>query len=144
MLENTLVVLKSLAEKKGLKNIVWYGWMERDKAIEVMKGCHLFCITSMADLTSTVLLEALSYGLPVIAMNRFGFANTITEECGIKIDILSKAQVVRDFAVAIDILYENENKRQTLSKGAFERAKEFSWEKKAEVINDIYQQIIQQ
>lgn len=134
---------KASAKKKGLENIAWYGWMERAKAIEVMRGCHLFCITSMADLTSTVLLEALSYGLPVVAMNRFGFANTITNDCGIKIDIHTKKQVVQDFAAAIDLLYENENKRQALSKGAFERAKDFSWDKKAEMINDIYKNLIQ-
>lgn len=133
---------KMMAEKMGLNNIVWYGWIPREDAISIMKGCDVLCITSLADLTSSVLLEGMSYGLPVIAFNRFGFANTITNQSGIKIDIHSKKQVVNDYARALDSLYEDPGKRQTLSKGAYERARDFSWEHKAKMIDEIYQKAI--
>ena len=130
------------AVQNNLEQVVWYGWIEKEKAIDVMRSCDVLCITSMADLTSAVLLEGLSYGLPVIAMNLFGFANTITDKCGIKIDVHSKKQVVRDFAKALDMLCENEKLRKSLSKGAIERVKEYSWEKKAQQIDEIYQQVV--
>lgn len=134
---------KRLAAKRGIADkAIWHGWLEREKAIGVMRSCDVLCITSLADLTSSVLLEGLSYGLPVIAMNRFGFANTITDKCGIKIDIYSKRQVVRDYAAALDRLYEDEELRKNLSKGAFERAKDFAWDKKAEMIDEIYRKVI--
>lgn len=133
---------KKIAEQKRIKHVVWHGWIEKEQAISVMRSCDVLCITSLADLTSSVLLEGLSNGLPVIAMNRFGFANTITDKCGIKIDVHSKKQVVHDFAIALDRLWEDENLRKSLSMGAIERAKEFSWEKKAQMIDEIYQQVV--
>lgn len=133
---------KKLAKTLDIKNIIWYGWVDRVKALSIMKDSHLFAITSLSDATSTVLLEALSLGLPVITLNHLGFANVITDNCGIKVNVDSHKQLVMDIAMAIDKLYENDDLRQNLSKGAVSRAKEFSWNKKAEDINKIYCQII--
>jgi glycosyltransferase involved in cell wall biosynthesis len=133
---------KKMADKFHLHNIKWYGWVQREQAIDIMRQCHVLCITSQTDLTSTVLLEALSLGLPVIALDHCGFSNVITENCGIKIPIHSQKQVIADFAKAIDCLAENENYRQQLAAGAFERAKDFTWEKKAEKINLLYNSIL--
>ena len=134
---------KRLSRKLGLSNIRWYGNIDRNKAIEVMGNSHVFAQTSLSDATSTVLLEALSMGIPVIALNHLGFANVLTNECGIKISVSNKNKIVHDIAHALDWLYEHEDKRIEMSKGAFERAKEFSWDKKAEMINDIYKKLIQ-
>lgn len=133
---------KKIAKKLELNNTIWYGWVERDKAIQIMKDCHLFCITSMADLTSSVLLESLSYGLPVVAPDCFGFSNTITEDCGIKIPVSNKKQYINDYAHAIDSIFENESHRITLANGALLRAQDFRWEKKAEMIDKIYHDVV--
>lgn len=133
---------KSLANKLNLKNVVWYGWVDKEKALDIMKSSHLFTITSLSDATSTVLLEALSIGLPVIALNHLGFANIINEDCGIKIEVSSKKQLVNDLSLAIDNIYNHEEYRQKLSKGAVLRAQEFTWEKKAQTINSIYNRIV--
>jgi len=132
---------KRLAKRYHLNNIIWHGWVKREEAISIMKECNLFCITSIADLTSTVLLEALSYGLPVIALNHCGFSNVITADCGIKIDIHSKKQVVNDFAQAIKTIYNNEEWRIQMSQNALKRASDFTWEEKAIQIDNIYHQI---
>lgn len=129
---------KEYANKKKITQIIWHGWIQREDAIKIMKECNLFCITSIADLTSTVLLEALSYALPVIALNHCGFSNVITDNCGIKVNIHSKDQVIKDFSNAIDLIYENEEHRMKLSKGALKRANHFTWEEKARMINEIY------
>lgn len=135
---------KKLAKKFNINNIKWYGWLERSKAVEIMSNCDVFCITSLADLTSTVLLEALSYGLPVIVLNHVGFSNVVNEDCGIKIDILSKKQVVNDFAKAILKIKNDEELRIKLSIGSFKRAKDFTWQKKVEKINEIYHNLIKE
>jgi glycosyltransferase involved in cell wall biosynthesis len=130
------------ANKLKLDNIKWHGWLTKENAINVMSNCHILCITSQTDLTSTVLLEALSLGLSVIALDHCGFSNAITEGCGIKIPIHSKKQVVADFAKAIDFLFENDDVRVDLAHGALRRAQDFTWEKKAEIINEIYNRVI--
>ena len=133
---------KRLSQKLGLTNIIWHGWVEKTEAMEIMSACDVFAITSLSDATSTVLLEALSIGLPVVATNHLGFANVVNDDCGIKIDLKSHKQVVRDFASSIEKIEADEPYRQRLSHGALEHAKDFSWESKAKVINKIYESVI--
>lgn len=132
---------KKLANKMGLNNVVWHGWVLRSEAIKIMKDCHLFCITSLSDLTSTVILEALSYGLPVVTLDHCGFSNVITETSGIKIAINSKKQVVRDFSKVINELESDEGLRYKLAVGAQKRSLEFNWDNKAEKICKTYESI---
>lgn len=127
------------SKKLGIGNIIWYGWVERKNALEIMQGCHLFCITSLSDLTSTVLLEALSCGLPVIALDHCGFSNVINDSCGKKIAIHSKEQVVKELSAAISDMANNESLRIQLANGARQRALDFNWEDKAKTISRIYE-----
>lgn len=134
---------KSMANKlKVSDSIIWHGWLEKEQAQKIMADCHVLVITSLSDATSTVLLEALSKGLPIIATNHLGFANVVTQNCGIKIDLHNHNQVVHDFAQAITRIESDETYRQALSRGAFQRAKDFSWEGKIQKINEIYEQIV--
>lgn len=133
---------KNLEKKLKLSNIVWHGNLTRNEAYEVMKQSHVFVITSLSDATSTVLLEALSFGIPVVAMNHLGFAGVINDQCGIKIDLHHPQQVINDFANAIGRIESDETFRQSLSKGALLRAQDFRWEKKAEMIDRIYKQVV--
>ena len=134
---------KQLSKTLGLKNVVWHGWVEKTEAMGIMSKCDVFVITSLSDATSTVLLEALSMGMPVVATNHLGFANVVTDTCGIKIDLKNHKQVVRDFASAIEKMEADEQYRQQLSSGALERAKDFSWESKMNMIDGIYQSVIE-
>lgn len=133
---------KQMAKSLNLSNIVWHGQVSRDEAMDIMKQSHVFTITSLSDATSTVLLEALSIGLPVVALNHLGFAGVITPQCGIKIDIVEPKQVISDIAKAIDRIATDEAYRQMLANGALHRAQDFRWDKKAEMINGIYHQIV--
>lgn len=130
---------KRLANSLRLQKIVWHGWVNKQEAHRIMKSCHLLCITSLKDLTSTVLLEGLSYALPVIALDHCGFSNVITEECGRMIPIKSEKQVINDLSGVISEIADDESLRQRLSEGALCRAKIYNWEDKAKAITDIYE-----
>ena len=122
----------------------WYGWLKRDDAINVMKSGHVFCITSIKDLTSSVLLEAISLGLPVITLDHCGFSHVVNKSCGIKIPIDSKQQIQSDFTKALQKIYQDETFRQELSNGAIKRSEYFSWDKKITQLNLIYQEVLNQ
>lgn len=128
-----------LAERLNVSNLItWHGSMPHDDAIRIMSEMHLFVITSIVDLTSTVLLEALSLGLPVITLNLCGFSNVVTPECGIKIDVHSEQQVICDIASAIDTFADDEPMRMRMAHAAFHRAMDFTWDEKAKQISNIY------
>ena len=120
----------------------WHGWLERKKAISIMITGHVFCITSIKDLTSTVTLEALSFGLPIVCLDHCGFAHVVTEYCGIKIPVDSPTNAAKNFAIALTKLYNNEELRQNLSNGAIERALDFNWDKKIEQLDKIYKSLL--
>lgn len=130
------------ARRLGLSNIVWHGWVPREQGWRVMQQAHVFCITSMRDLTSTVILEALSFGLPVIAPDHCGFRNVLHEGCGRKIAIRSKRQFVKDYAAALAEWAGDETLRRRLSQGAVARAREFDWESKGQRLAELYRTLV--
>ena len=134
---------KKLAGVKDIKNLcTWHGWLPKDKALSVMSEGHVFVITSLADLTSTVVLEALAQGMPVICLDHCGFTDVVTAECGIKIPVHSPKQVAQDIAKAIEKLGRDEEHRRHLAHEAIRRAEDFSWEAKASKVDAMYRRAV--
>jgi len=135
---------KRLADRLGLADrCTWTGWLPRDVAVSRLHAAHLFVITSLKDLTSTVLLEALSQGLPVLCPDHCGFSNVVTDACGIKLPIHTPKQFSRELAKAIVQLEGNEPLRRQLAAGALLRVHDFAWDKKAEQVEAIYRRAIE-
>jgi glycosyltransferase involved in cell wall biosynthesis len=131
---------KWLARKLGIgAKCLWPGWIPRDEAVRFMTQAHVHVITSLQDLTSTVLLEALAAGLPVICPDSCGFADVVTPDCGLKFPVQSPRQVIVDLAAAIERLASDEAGRRRLAAGALRRVLDFSWENKARELDEIYQ-----
>lgn len=140
--EMTKKWIKKAQKLKIHKFCKWYGWLNKEDAINVMKEGHVFCITSILDLTATVTLEALSYGLPIISLDHCGFSHVINEKCGIKIPVDSPQNATLNFNLALKKLNDDEGYRQSLSKGAINRASDFNWESKAKQLNLIYHSLV--
>lgn len=129
---------KRLAESLGASDcMVWHGWVAKERAVSIVSGADVFAIVSIHDLTSTVLLEALSCGLPVICIDHCGFSDVVNETCGIKVPVGKAGEMVSDFAMAI-LKLSDENYRRQLSVGAKNRALEYSWSKKRQQIEEVY------
>ncbi len=132
-----------LAERLGVDDRCrWHGWVPRDKAVSVVRGAHVFVITSLKDLTSTVVLEALAQGVPVICPDHCGFSDVVTADCGIKLPIDSVGRFQAELARAIARLAADEPERRRLAAGALCRAADFSWERKAEAVDRIYRRVL--
>lgn len=123
-----------LVKRLGLTDcFIWHGWLTKDRAQEVVAGSDIFVITSLHDLTSTVLLEALSLGKPVICLDHCGFSDVVDETCGIKIPVGEPKEVIEGFAAAIRQLMDP-SLREHLSQGALSRASEYVWSKKRAIL----------
>lgn len=126
------------AEELGIaKQCHFHGWVERDAALKIMAGGHVMLITSLRDLTSTVTVEALAQGMPVVCLDHCGFSAAIDDSCGIKVPVTTPAGVVtglRDALLALD----DESRRLRLSEGALARARNYAWDYKVARLEDIY------
>ena len=102
-----------------------------------MHAAHVLVITSVYDLTSTVLVEALATGLPVICPNHCGFTDAVTPECGIKVPAASSRGFIAGLCDAITRL-NDEKVRLQLAEGALRQSAEYEWDLKAGVVSEMY------
>ena len=121
---------------------MWKGWVSRGESVKTIHNSHVFVITSIKDLTSTVLLEALAQGVPVLCLDHCGFRNVVNETCGVKVPVTTPKRVISDLAGAITALAGDEPKRRRLAQGALRRIGDFTWDKKADAINAIYERAV--
>lgn len=135
---------KSLASRLGIaERCRFHGQLKRDAALAVMSRAHVMLITSLRDLTSTVTVEALASGLPVVCLDHCGFAHVVDETCGVRVPLAAPSETVESLAKALEGL-GCEARRQRLSVGAIERARRYSWTEKAEVVSGIYRKVVRQ
>jgi len=128
----------------GLEDrVTFLGRLRYSSMGEQYRWADVFVFPSLREATGTVILEAMSYGLPVIALNIHGARVVLDESCGILIPVESKNQMVRDFRDAIIKLYRDPELRGKLGEAGRRRAQElFVWEKKAQRMNEIYAQVL--
>ncbi len=118
----------------------WHGWLPHSRALDEVGSSHVFAITSLKDLTSTVALEALSLGVPILCLDHCGFADVVTDACGIKIAVGSPKQIVSGLAAAIRSIERDEPGRRRLGWGALDRAAAYNWQAKMDALDRIYRQ----
>lgn len=130
---------QQLAQQLGVaEHCHFAGWLPREEAIHLMASSHLMLITSLRDLTSTVTIEALALGLPIVCLDHCGFAGVVNDRCGIKVQVTTPEKVVVGLAEGIARLANNEELRMQLAEGALLRAQDFSWDNKAAAVDEIY------
>jgi len=120
-------------------HVTWTGRVGRDVAIARMSASHVMVVTSVYDLTSSVIIEALSVGLPVICPDHYGFTDAIDESCGFKVATTSLAEISRGIADALERLHDDDAGRQRLASSALERAKHYSWKEIGRLVSRIYE-----
>lgn len=118
--------------------VIFHGKVPHDEVQRLIASCHAACITSVRDDTSTVTLEYLQHGLPVIALAHCGFGSVITDSCGIRIPVGSTHAIERDIAASLASLATDENRRFALSQGALARAAEYTWSKQISKLHVLY------
>ena len=133
-------VKKSLSS--DLDKVYFHSWIPHQEVQEYIRNCHVLFFTSLNEATSTVVMEALSAGLPVICHNAYGQGDVIDESCGIKIEMKNPKKSISGFSKAILKLYNERDILERLSEGAFSRAIEISWGNKVNEMINYYESII--
>jgi glycosyltransferase involved in cell wall biosynthesis len=131
---------RELAAAQGLdERIRWTGRIPREEAVACVGAAHVMVVTSLYDLTSSVVVEALAAGVPVICPDHYGFSDAVDDSCGIKVPVDSTAVIRRGIAAAIEALYEDEHRRRRLAQGAIRRARDFEWHETGAIVSRLYE-----
>lgn len=135
-------IYKRLAADLGVDSqCVWHGVVSHAEVQAIMQQADLFFFTSVAEGTPHVVLEAISNNLPVLCFDTCGQGDSVNEKIGRKIPLTHPAQSAQDFAQALNKIYSDRATLKQLSDNCRERQKELSWDKKAEEMVELYQQL---
>lgn len=132
-----------MAKKEGIEaHCTWTGWLPHHEAMAQYDWADLFVFTSLRDTCGTVVVEALSRGVPIICFDHQGVGDVVTPECGIKIPVTTPRNAISQLTDAIASLAHDRSRLERLSHGATERAREYLWSVKGERMAKIYNDVI--
>jgi glycosyltransferase involved in cell wall biosynthesis len=133
--------LRKMADRLQVSHAVdWKGWVPRPQALSMYREHTAFLFPSLHDSGGTVVMEALSQGLPLICLDCGGPGAMLPPSCGFKIEVegRNREQVVNDLADAMRKLAANPELRAQMSSLALDAARENTWER---IVSRTYQHI---
>jgi len=140
---DSLASCKAEANKLGLdKQINFMGWKTKEEVARQYQEADAFIFPSFREPTGGVILEAMSYGLPIICCAYGGPDFLADDWSAIKVKPGSIEEYVNGLSEAIDTLASDKELRRRFSEAARRRALDvFSWSTKRQRINELYQSI---
>jgi glycosyltransferase involved in cell wall biosynthesis len=102
----------------------------------------VFVFTSLRDTCGTVVLEALSHGLPVICLDHQGVGSVVTDRCGIKVQVTAPPSVVNGLRDAVMRAASDDLLLEALSRGAIQASQAYLWLRHGERLANLYEHAI--
>ena len=130
---------KTFIETQSLESEVSYiGQPEKSTLVEIYNAADVLVAPSLHEGFGITLLEAMACGTPVITSN----VSAMPEVAG-DAGILVEPTNSQGIAEAVEKVYKDAVYRQELVDKGLARVKSFTWEKTAEQIAQIYEQLLQ-
>ena len=108
----------------------------------IYREATVFVFPSLRETTGTVLLEAMSCGLPVICLKQGGAVNIVNDQTGFLIDVDNLPQCLNQFAQAMEFFIDNPEAAVRMGeKAKIHALKDYSWNSKIDFMNGVYQKI---
>ncbi len=134
--------IKNLCNKYNLDNrVVFTGRIPYESMTDEYKNAHVMIMPSIRETTGAVLLEAMSKGLPVITINKFGGPVLLDENSGWLYHGKDKKDYQNALKSAIVECITNPSETARRGANAQQSAKQGLWQNKMSVYNEIYKNI---
>ncbi|MGA2906130.1 MAG: glycosyltransferase family 4 protein [Terracidiphilus sp.] len=113
-------------------------WTTRANILKLMQASDVFLFPTFEG-GGTVILEAMSLGMPIIALDFGGAATYLPPNSGLCIPVGTIDQIVDRLALSLDTLYQDESRRIQIGRAALATyADRYSWTAKLALIEGIY------
>ena len=134
---------KDLTKRLGIEDrCIWYGRKDNKDVMELMKKMDLFFFTSIAEVTSTVVPEAIQNRLPIVCHNTCGFGNIVNDSIGRKIELRTPQDSINDFAKVLEELYNDKSILEKMKPNFDKVAEDLTYEAKAKKMFEIYNSLL--
>lgn len=122
-------------------NATFVGWIDHQEAKRQFNVADLFVLLSIKDLTTNVVFESLGAGVPVVCLDHHGYSSIVDESCGRKIPLFPPDVLRHRLVKELIRFLDNPELLDPLRQGARRRAASFTWDRNAEAIGQIYDDI---
>lgn len=127
----------SLIDKYNLrKKINYLGWKDLEELPKIYRTADIFILPSVMEGMSSVVLQAMASGLPIIASRVKGFEEVLEENIN---GLFAEYDNPGQFANALEKLIESPESREKMSQKSIEKSKQFSWETIAKQYLELYE-----
>lgn len=117
--------LEGMVKSHNINNLEFIGEITDEKLVSIYSKAKIFVLPSVHEMFGLVLIEAMNFGLPVIASNVTAIPEVVTEDVG----ILVKPKNEKMLSEKIIYLLRHPDVLEKMSRVAKERVKLFTWEK---------------
>ena len=127
--------LADLAQGLGTAPLVEFtGQLTQDQLFQRLRAADVFVFPSLHDSSGNVVLEAISFGLPVIHLDLGGPRTLLDTRCGIEIATRGRRpqQVARAIGEAMLEFARDPDLLERMSSAALQRADELTWNRQIE------------
>jgi glycosyltransferase involved in cell wall biosynthesis len=132
--------IRDLVRKQGLKEkIIFTGFLHEQAKLDLLRDADVFVLPSYDENFGIAVIEAMAVGAPVVISHNVGIHHQVTEYGAGLVTSCEPG----DIAQALSTLLENESLRRKMGEnGRRVVAEQFTWEKIATGLMELYQAIL--
>ncbi len=136
--------LRAMVEAKGLIGAVrLLGFVDYREVQQVLSRANLLTFPSIREFGGGVVLEAMAVGVVPVICDYAGPGELVTDDCGIKVPVGSRTEVIEGFRKALDDVIAAPEALPPLSRAAVARvAAHLTWDRKARQIGAVYDWVL--
>ncbi len=107
--------LEQLAFKLSINsNIIWHGLQSRDNVFNIISKCDLMALTSLSEGNPAIMFESISYGVPIISLDRDGMHDILSGGNGILVPVTTYDETAYIYASSIQSFIDFPSKLENL------------------------------
>jgi glycosyltransferase involved in cell wall biosynthesis len=137
--------LEAQAVRLGVRDRVnFVGWVKPAEGATRMQDADVFVLPSLRECGGSAVFEAMALGLPSIVASWGGPGLYVPDDCGIRVEPLSRDTFVAGLAEAMLCLARDPQLRQRMGESAVRYSNEgiFNWERKIDRFLEIYREVV--
>jgi glycosyltransferase involved in cell wall biosynthesis len=124
-------------------NVEFVGQLPQAELDPYYRRADVFVFPALRDSGGSGLLEAMSRGVPVVCLDWGGPGEMVDDASGIKIAVSNPAETVQELKRALEALYDDPQRRQSLGLAGCQRAQSmFVWDAKGRILEATYARLI--
>lgn len=133
-----------IAEHDQASRVRLHGWQRKEDVPDFYRRADIFVFPSYREPGGNVALEAMSFSLPLIVVDRGGPGSAVSSECAIKLDVTTPDALATDVAAAIRKLTVDQALRNRMGAAAYAHVERTAlWSAKLDRMDAIYADLIE-